>query len=102
MMAVAATANKRFEQALTDVSAHFDRPEAVLGAADLDHAQKVALLKQWDHDLRLILVASEENMIGDGRGTPPAELLSRVRQALVELGVEQDKNAAPSKMGGSS
>jgi hypothetical protein len=94
--------SKQFEKALTDVSAHFDRPEAILGATDLDHAEKVALLKQWDQDLRLILVASEENMTGNGRGVPPAELLSRVRRALVELGIEQDAKAAPSKTGGSS
>jgi hypothetical protein len=93
---------KQFENALTDVSAHFDRPEAILGATDLDHAQKVELLKQWDHDLRLILVASEENMTGDGRGAQPAELLSRVRRALAELGVGADENAAASKTGGSS
>jgi hypothetical protein len=93
---------KQFEKALSDVSAHFDRPEAILGATDLDHAEKVALLKQWDHDLRLILVASEENMTGNGRGAPPADLLSRVRRALVELGVEPDEKAAPSKTGGSS
>jgi hypothetical protein len=94
--------SKQFEKALTDVSAHFDRPEAILGATNLDHAQKVALLKQWDQDLRLILVASEENMTGNGRGAQPGELLSRVRRALVALGVEQDEQAAgPSKTGGS-
>jgi hypothetical protein len=95
--------SKQYEKALADVSAHFDRPEAILGATDLDHAQKVALLEQWDHDLRLLLVASEENMTGNGRGAPPAELLSRVRRALVELGVQQDEQAAaPTKTGGPS
>jgi hypothetical protein len=95
--------SKLYEKALADVSAHFDRPEAILGATDLDHAQKVALLEQWDHDLRLLLVASEENMTGNGRGLPPAELLSRVRRALVELGVQQDEQAAaPTKTGGPS
>ena len=32
----------RFDEALTDVSKIFERPEDILGAADLSEAQKIA------------------------------------------------------------
>ena len=48
----------RFDEALTDVSKIFRRPEDILQAADLSEAQKITLLRQWDTDLRLLMVAS--------------------------------------------
>ena len=77
----------RFDEALTDVSKVFGRPEDILSAADLTEAQKVALLKQWDTDLRLLMVASEENMTGAAAaGRTTAELLQSVHKVMTRLG----------------
>ncbi len=92
---------KRFEKALAaDVSKIFREPADILRAGDLTNEQKIALLRQWDADLRLQMVASEENMTGTAPGRT-AELLQAVRQALARLGVEGKEEAqAPNKSGG--
>jgi hypothetical protein len=91
----------RFDEALADVSKVFARPEDILRAADLDEAQKMALLRQWDTDLRLLLVASEENMTSDAAPGRNAALLQSVHQAMIRLGHHPDmEKQAPDKMGG--
>jgi len=90
----------RFQQALGDVSKIFRTPQAVLDAPDLNTQQKIDLLKQWETDLRLLMVASEENMTGNVPGRT-AELLRQVLDGLEKLGVSQnDARAAPNKSGG--
>lgn len=90
----------RFQQALGDVSKIFRTPKAVLEAPDLNTQQKIDLLKQWETDLRLLMVASEENMTGNVPGRT-AELLQQVLGGLEKLGVSQsDARAAPNKSGG--
>lgn len=93
-------AKTRFQQALGDVSSIFRTPRAVLEATDLTKQQKVDLLKQWETDLRLLMVASEENMTGDTPGRT-AELLRQVLDSLQQLGVlEGQAGTAPNKSGG--
>jgi hypothetical protein len=93
-------AKSRFKEALGDVSRIFKTPQAVLEASDLDRQQKVDLLKQWDTDLRLLMVASEENMTGNVPGRT-AELLREVLRCLDALGANEDKTqTAPNKSGG--
>ena len=93
-------AKTRFHQALGDVSSVFSTPQAILQAPDLTRQQKVERLKQWETDLRLLMVASEENMTGDAPGRT-AELLRQVLDCLDELGVlEGQTGAAPNKSGG--
>lgn len=90
----------RFERALGDVSKAFAHPQAIVDADGLSGPQKIELLRQWETDLRLILVAAEENMT---RETPDntAEMLRAVLRALQQLGVtESEKPAAPTKAGG--
>ncbi len=90
----------RFERALGDVSKIFESPKAIAEATDLTGQQKISLLKQWETDLRLLLVASEENMMGDTPGRT-AELLRAVLKALLLLGVpESEARQAPNKSGG--
>ena len=57
-----------FEQAKQDVGKAFPRPEDIGKADDLSLEQKVELLKQWEIDLRLLMVASDENMAGTKPG----------------------------------
>lgn len=91
----------RFDEALTDLSKVFKRPEDILGAADLTEAQKIALLKQWDTDLRLLMVASEENMTGTAAPGRTAELLQSVHKVMTRLGhAPSEENRSPSKAGG--
>src|SRR6266481_2982213 len=92
----------RFDEALTDVSKVFGRPEDILSAADLTEAQKVALLKQWDTDLRLLMVASEENMTGTAApGRTTAELLQSVHKVMNRLGHgPMEEKSSPNKTGG--
>ena len=76
-----------FEAALDDPAAHFSDPEAVKVAAGLDTDQKVAILRQWAYDQRLIAIALEEGMPGDG--TP---YLQRIKAVLAELDPNGDRS----------
>jgi hypothetical protein len=91
----------RFDEALTDVSKVFRQPEDILRAEDLSEAQKIALLRQWDTDLRLLMVASEENMTSSAAPGRTGELLQSVHKAMMRLGCEPDLDKqAPDKTGG--
>jgi hypothetical protein len=93
-------AKSRFKEALGDVSRVFKTPQAILEASDLDRQQKIDLLRQWETDLRLLMVASEENMTGNVPGRT-AELLREVLRGLDALGVGEDQaQPAPTKSGG--
>ena len=93
-------AKSRFKRALGDVSKVFKSPQAIVDAKDLTSQQKIDLLKQWETDLRLIMVASEENMTGDTPGRT-AELLSAVLRTLSQMGISDDEaKQAPNKSGG--
>src|SRR5262249_29420521 len=73
----------------------------ILQAADLSEAQKIALLRQWDTDLRLLMVASEENMTASAAPGRTGELLQSVHKAMMRLGCEPDLDKqAPDKTGG--
>jgi hypothetical protein len=93
-------AKSRFKEALGDVSRVFKTPQAVLEASDLDRQQKIDLLRQWETDLRLLMVASEENMTGNMPGRT-AELLREVLRCLDALGIGEDQaQPTPTKSGG--
>lgn len=51
------------KSALIDPSAVFKRPQDVLKCS-FSKADKVRILKAWEHDLHLMQVAEEENMPG--------------------------------------
>jgi hypothetical protein len=89
-----------FEKLAADVSKHFASPDAVLTRDDLTREQKLALLRQWEYDLHLMQVATEENMTGN---TPPgnnAEKIRAVRSAAEKLGAEvEDEGSGPAKAG---
>lgn len=72
----------------------FDRPADVLRAAHLSRDQKIAVLKQWELDARLLQTASEEGMSG---GEP--NLLDEVKQALATLDAGKTGSEGPTKTG---
>lgn len=79
-----------FEKLVVDVAKHYDTPDALLADRELTRDQKLALLQQWEYDLQLLQVATEENMTGD---TPPGDNAERIRHvhaAAESLGAEFD------------
>jgi hypothetical protein len=83
-----------FEKLVGDVAKHFATPEALLAESDLSREQKLALLRQWEYDLNLLQVATEENMTGD---TPPganAEIIREVHAAAERLGAGLDTDGS--------
>jgi len=94
-----ASTASRFEDAKTDVGKAFSRPQEIAEAKDLSLQQKVELLKQWEIDLRGLMVASDENMPSTSPGQT-AELLRGVRSQLTRLGAPEHEAAAVNKAGG--
>jgi len=76
----------RFEQAKQDVSRIFASPVELCDAPDRSTDEKVYLLKQWETDLRLLLVASEENMPGTHPDVRFGADTAACRAGLVALG----------------
>lgn len=79
-----------FDTVVVDVSKHFATPEALLAANDFTRDQKLALLRQWEYDLHLLQVATEENMTGDAPPGTNAEKLRAVHAAAEKLGAQLD------------
>ncbi|BBK29993.1 hypothetical protein EDC65_4759 [Stella humosa] len=91
----------RFTEAMADVGKFFEKPEAVLVDRDFDRDQKIELLKQWDADLRSLMVAADENMAPEGADRT-GDQLRQVQAALSCLGVGDSGEGAPTKTGGKS
>ena len=76
----------------------FGHPAEIEAAGKLTKAEKIKLLTDWEYDLRLKLVAAEENMRGNDRESA-AELLSEVHRCLTALGIRSPAADAPFKAG---
>ena len=88
------TTERAYESMLADVASHFESPAAIVAARNLRRNQKIALLKQWDYDLQLMLTATEENMGGTGTGDT-AEKLRQVHRAMAMLGIRPGSRTPP-------
>lgn len=89
-----------FEKMAADVAKHFTSPDALLAREDLTRDQKLALLRQWEYDLHLMQVATEENMTGDAPPGNNAERIREVRSVAEKLGAEVgDEGTTPAKAG---
>ncbi|MGH6893173.1 MAG: hypothetical protein ACREEP_13020 [Dongiaceae bacterium] len=88
---------KAFDRLVADVSKYFATPEALVAAEDLTREQKLALLRQWEYDLHLLQVATEENMAGNSAPGANAEKLRQIHKAAGKLGARPDP-----KKGGST
>ena len=74
----------------------FRAPKEVLEVQDLSRQQKIEILRRWEYDVRELLVAEEENMLGQSDVG-----LDEVLQALHELGAGVDtEHSPPTKQGG--
>jgi hypothetical protein len=89
-----------FDKLVADVSKHFASPEALAASDDLTRDQKLALLRQWEYDLHLMQVATEENMTSDATPGNNAEKIRQVHAAAEKLGAKMDGEASgPAKAG---
>lgn len=79
-----------FDEVVVDVAKHFATPEALLANQDLTRDQKLALLRQWEYDLHLLHVATEENMTGDTPQGENAVTIQQVHAAAEKLGATLD------------
>jgi hypothetical protein len=79
-----------FEKLVVDVSTHFSTPDQLIAAEDLTREQKLTLLRQWEYDLHLLQVATEENMTSDAPPGNNAEKIREVHAAAEKLGAELD------------
>jgi hypothetical protein len=73
------------------------RPQDIADHDAMSHAQKIALLEEWEQDLREEMVAEEENM--SGVGGPVADTLADVLRALAGLGRDNVSRPVPDKQG---
>lgn len=79
-----------FEKLVVDVSTHFSTPDQLIAAEDLTREQKLTLLRQWEYDLHLLQVATEENMTSEAPPGNNAEKIREVHAAAEKLGAELD------------
>ncbi len=85
-----------------DVARSFKSPQDILNNDDLATEQKIKLLKEWEIDLRQLMVASEENMPSDNKSGATGDMLMKVSKALSTLGSQSEatKEHPPTKTGG--
>lgn len=90
--------NSPRQPASADPAREFAHPKQIVAAPTLDLAAKLALLDEWEYDVRLLLGASEENMTGKDNGKN-AELLKAIHDARAELGNTDDRGRGVHKTG---
>lgn len=85
------------EKAKTNPSMVFSSPQQVVDTAELAKEDKVAILRQWEYDMREMEVAEEENMKGNDTVT-----LYDVLDALHQIAPDaaQHQEAHFTKQGG--
>jgi hypothetical protein len=83
-----------FDKLVGNVSQHFATPEALLANEELTRDQKLALLRQWEYDLHLLQIATEENMTGNAPPGANAEKIRQIHAAAEKLGAELDTDGS--------
>ena len=79
---------------LLDPAGVFRSPRDVLMQPNLSRDERRAILEQWERDARGLAVAEEE-----GKEGGEDSLLSRVRQAMTQLGEESSPSGPGTKHG---
>jgi hypothetical protein len=85
-----------------DPARAYATPRALCEDAGLSPDRKIALLRQWEYDLRSMQVATDEYMTDEASSAPGAnaEKLREVRQCLQSLGDTSAERSQPNKQGG--
>lgn len=87
--------NEDLKKALTSPSSIFRHPADVVDSREIDAADKIRILKQWELDARLLQVATEEGM-KDGEHS----LFADVKKAQRRLNAPALKEAGPATKAG--
>lgn len=83
-------------KALLDPSSVFKTPNDILKSTELNHEEKMRILRRWEYDARELAVAEEENMQGSDNN-----MLEAVLKAQIALGGTSCRDhSAPTKHGG--
>jgi hypothetical protein len=92
--------SRSFDAALKNIDRIFPTPGSIVVSAELSREEKIKLLREWDYDLRLELVAMEENMTGTDAPGENSERLRQIGESLEQLGYVRDESqGGPSKTG---
>jgi hypothetical protein len=87
--------NQDVDDVLFNPTRYFSSPVEVVETTELELDQKIALLLNWEWDVKLEEVAEEENMISQ---TP--DILQEIKLALIKLGVTADIQHTSAGKGG--
>jgi len=79
------------KKAMLDPTSVFKDPEEVVANDELNHDQKIEILRRWEYDTRELEVAEEEA----GMAVRRPDMFDRVIQALHTLGFEHDTEHSP-------
>ena len=71
---------KKLRQALVNPAAVFAKPKEVVFNPALSRKQKIDVLRRWEHDARMLQVATQESKIDKSE-----ELLSEILESLQQL-----------------
>jgi hypothetical protein len=95
-------ANSPKDAATLDPSGAYATPRHLCEDRTLPIERRIALLRQWEYDLRSIQIAVEENMASAtvASSGKSAELLSEVRRCLRALGDDSGDHSPTTKQGG--
>ncbi|MCW8196412.1 hypothetical protein F6455_16585 [Proteobacteria bacterium 005FR1] len=84
-----------FNQAKLNPASEFRHPAEVVSEPSFTKDQKLAVLRQWEYDVREMEVAEDENMQGGSRVA-----LRDVLNALDEVDPDREEQSSPNKQGG--
>jgi hypothetical protein len=73
-----------------------ENPQRLLAREDLSRAEKIAILREWEFDLRERMVADDENMPS---AEPQPVTLDDVLLALESLGAAPQSHPVPTRNG---
>lgn len=76
----------------------YESPQEILESKTLSYQEKIRLLTDWEYDLRLEMVAAEENMTKSKVSGKTSSLLQEVHKCLTALGGENITSEGPGKI----
>jgi len=79
------------KKAMLDPTSVFKDPEDIVANDELNHDQKIEILRRWEYDARELEVAEEEA----GMAVLCPDMFDRVVQALHTLGAKRDTEHTP-------
>lgn len=79
------SSKKIIGDAIKDPEKFYKAPESILTDVRLTQAEKDKILHSWEQDQIALLRAAEENMMPRDNGSPPEDMLERIKKAEWKL-----------------